>query len=262
MKKNIKKIVKEIHKYGYCTAPNVFSKSFCENIIKKLEFILNELKKENKYFGSEKNQVIYNYFYYDAKLMRLAYNKIINKVMTELIDKDYVLISPSARNPRVLSKKYGIKKTSGFGWHVDSKVAEKKNNTLIRPSVNFFAIIALENFTEKNASTRYIEKSHKLYKKPRFRNIKLKSKIMKAQAGSVIFFDAALWHQVGKPTKNSRWSIFNMYGPWYMKPYFRFTDGLPKKIERKLSKAEKKILHFNSLPPKNSNGVLTTLKPS
>ena len=260
MIKSTRKVLSEIRSNGYCTVQGVFSKQFCLDKISKLENILKKLKNKNKYFGSNNNQVIYNYFYHDISLIKLVHNKYIDKIMKNLIDDNYVLISPSARNPRMVSDKKLSKKTSGFGWHVDSKVIEKKSRALIKPSVNFFAIIALEDFTEKNASTEYVIKSHKLYRKPENRKKKFKSKFMRAKAGSIIFFDTALWHQVGKPSKFSRWSIFNMYGPWYMKPYFRFTDGLSSKLIKKLSKKEKKILHFNSIPPKNSNGVLTTLK--
>ena len=83
---------------------------------------------------------------------------------------------------------------------------------------------------------------------------------MTAKAGSIIFFDSALWHRVGEPTKLSRWSIFNLYGPWYMKPRFRFADGMNSKIIKKFNKFEKKILHFNSTPPVNSDKVFNTLQ--
>ena len=52
------------------------------------------------YFGSRKTQVIYNYFAHDERLYQLFAHDLINAVITELIDKDFVLISPSARNPR------------------------------------------------------------------------------------------------------------------------------------------------------------------
>ena len=259
-KKELKKIITEIKKNGYVCLPKVYKKSFCKKIIKKLEIILKKIKSKNKYYGSNKNQVIYNYFYYDLNLIKLAHNSIIDKIMKELIDDDYVLISPSARNPRIINKNEDHKKTTGFGWHVDSRVIGQKSNSLIKPSISYFAIIALEDFTKFNASTKYVERSHKLYKKPKNREIKIKSKNMIAKAGSIIFFDTALWHRVGEPTKISRWSIFNMYGPWYMKPYFRFTDGLSQKKIKKLSRHQKKILHFNSIPPVNSDNGIRTLK--
>ncbi len=260
MKKNIRNIISKVKKNGYGVLPGVLSKKYCGRVINKLEKILKILKKRKKYFGSHKNQVIYNYFYHDINLINLVCNKYIDKVMTELIDEDYVLISPAARNPRLLDDKTIGKKTSGFGWHVDSRVTDKNNNSLLKPSINFFAIIVLEDFTNYNAATKYVPNSHKFYKKPINRNQKIKFKNMTAETGSIIFLDTALWHSIGEPTKISRWSIFNMYGPWYMKPYYRFTDLLEKNKVKKLTKNAKKILHFYSIPPLNSEGVLTTLK--
>jgi len=259
MKKYIKTVISEVKKNGISVLPNVYDKNFCKKTINKLESILFTLIEKRKYFGSNEYQVIYNYFYHDIKLIKLTYNKFIDPVMSELIDEDYVLISPAARNPRILENINNGKKTTGCGWHVDSRVVNK-NNSLIKPSLNFFAITALEDFTAENAATKYVKKSHKLYKKPIDRNKNIQCEIMTAKAGSIIFFDSALWHRVGKPTKHSRWSIFNMYGPWYMKPRFRFTDGMNSKLIKKLNKFEKKILHFNSTPPVNSDRVFNTLK--
>ena len=259
MKKYIKTVISEVKKNGISVLPNVYDKNFCKKTINKLESILFTLIEKRKYFGSNEYQVIYNYFYHDIKLIKLTYNKFIDPVMSELIDEDYVLISPAARNPRILENINNGKKTTGCGWHVDSRVVNK-NNSLIKPSLNFFAITALEDFTAENAATKYVKKSHKLYKKPIDRNKNIQCEIMTAKAGSIIFFDSALWHRVGKPTKHSRWSIFNMYGPWYMKPRFRFTDGMNSKLIKKLNKFEKKILHFNSTPPVNSDRVFNTLQ--
>ena len=136
MKKNVKTVITEVKKNGYSVLPNVYNKNFCKKTINKLENILNRLKKKRKYFGSNENQVIYNYFYHDIKLIKLTYNKFIDPVMSELIDEDYVLISPSARNPRILENMNNGGKTSGFGWHVDSRVV-KKNNSLIKPSLSW-----------------------------------------------------------------------------------------------------------------------------
>ena len=62
MKKNVKTVITEVKKNGYSVLPNVYNKNFCKKTINKLENILNRLKKKRKYFGSNKNQVIYNYF--------------------------------------------------------------------------------------------------------------------------------------------------------------------------------------------------------
>ena len=45
----------------------------------------------------------------------------------------------------------------------------------------------------------------------------------------MIIFDSGLWHKGGKSTNKSRWTIFNYYGPWWMKPYFSYDKMLGKK---------------------------------
>ena len=260
-KYNVNKICREIKKNGYCKVSSVLSVGYCKKVILKLEKILTKLNKNNSYYGSNLNQVIYNYFYHDIKLIKLASMEPVDAVMKNMIDKNYVLIAPSARNPRVMPKLKNGKTTSGFGWHVDSKVADSKIQSLFKPSMNYYAIICLEDFTSENSSTHYIPRSHLSYKKPKKRNLKMKYKKMTAKTGSIIFFDSALWHQVGQPTEQSRWSIFNMYGPWFMKPYFQFSKGLTRSQIKKLNKFEKKLIHLNSTPPINSEGRLTTLIP-
>ncbi len=260
-KYSVKKIRRSIKTKGFCVVENILTKSFCKKTIVKLEKILSNLYKKKLYYGSNTNQLIYNYFYHDLNLLKLAHLKIIDSVMTTLIDENYVLISPAARNPRIkLGLKKG-KKTSGSGWHTDSRVADPVKNLLFKPSMNYYAIIALENFQGQN-STEYVPKSHLKYKKPLNRFARKPSKKMNCKAGSIIFFDSGLWHQVGKSSFNSRWSIFNMYGPWFMKPYFNFCNGLKKKQIKKLTKIQRKILHFDSIPPKDSEGRLATLKPA
>jgi len=81
-----------------------------------------------------------------------------------------------------------------------------------------------------------------------------------APAGSLVFFDSALWHRVGEPTAHSRWSVFNMYGPWFMKPYFRFTDNYDAAAAEQLSPAIRRVLHFNSIPPKDERAGTATVR--
>jgi ectoine hydroxylase-related dioxygenase (phytanoyl-CoA dioxygenase family) len=260
-KYSVEKIRRSVKTKGFCVVENILTKSFCNKTIVKLEKILSNLHKKKSYFGSSTNQIIYNYFYHDLNLLKLTHLKIINSVMTSLIDENYVLISPAARNPRIKQGLKKSKKTSGSGWHTDSRVGDPIKNLLFKPSMNYYAIIALENFGGQN-STEYVPKSHLRYKKPLNRFVERQHKKMKCKAGSIIFFDSGLWHQVGKPSTNSRWSIFNMYGPWFMKPYFNFAYGLKKNQIKKLNKVQRKILHFDSIPPKNSEGRIATLKPA
>ena len=50
------------------------------------------------------------------------------------------------------------KKTSGEGWHVDSRVADPQTGALYRPSMSYYAVVALQPFRRNNSATRYVPK--------------------------------------------------------------------------------------------------------
>ncbi len=252
-------IVKEVRREGVSVVPGVFSPSECRKFTDVLDRVVRELVNSKAYYGSSSTQVVYNYFFYDDALYDLFAHPLIDSVMSALIDPDYVLISPSARNPYINKDLPGGGQTSGSGWHVDSRVANPETGDLFRPSLSYYAAIALEPFERDNSATNYVPRSHLLYKKPQDRNANLDFEILEAKAGSMLFFDSALWHRTGIPTDRSRWSIFNMYGPWHMKPYFRFAENFSRDKIQSLPVHVQKLLHLCSVPPKHANGRTTTV---
>lgn len=250
-------VVAEVRKNSVCIVPEYFSAEECDNFVRVLKEALARRLKAGKYFGSRNQQVMYNFFVENEELYPLVFNPLIDAVMTQLIDEDYVLISPSARNPQVRPDLPEGVKTSGAGWHIDSKVCDREGN-LYQPSMSYYSATAIEAFTPDNAATHYIPKSHLRYKKPKDRNAELEHETLRAPAGSLVFFDSAMWHKVGTPTPVSRWSVFNMYGPWFMKPYFRFRDNYTEEQAQKLPSSIRKILHFTSTPPVNEFGPHTS----
>ena len=66
-------------------------------------------------------------------------------------------------------------------------------------------------------------------------------------------FDSGLWHRGGDATHNDRWSMYSYYGPWFVKPYFRFPEMLGEKFGKKLSKPLRRLLHYTSTPPLNED---------
>ena len=68
--------------------------------------------------------------------------------------------------------------------------------------------------------------------------------------------DSNLVHRAGVAGNESRWSIFNLYSPWFVKPYYQFNQLVKKK---KIPKRTQKLLHFYSTPPENQNIKITTL---
>jgi hypothetical protein len=252
-------VVGEIRKHGFALVPDVYSAEQCREFCSILETAVTERIEKGLYFGSSRAQVIYNYFLQDKRLYDLFAHPLMEAVISQLIDKDFVLISPSARNPCLRNDIPEGKKTSGDGWHVDSRIACADTGELFKPSMSYYSVVSLEPFTINNSATHYVPGSHLRYQRPANRDGGYESKVWEAPAGSVIFFDSALWHRAGSPTETSRWSIFNMYGPWFMKPYFQFRENYTLAEMQELPRNVQRMLHLMSTPPHDDSQRTSTV---
>ncbi len=252
-------IANEVRESGLVCVPGVFGTEECATYCGILDKAVAGLAARGEYFGSRDTQVIYNYFVHDERLCPLFVHELIIAVMTDLIDKDFVLISPSARNPHLDPRLPYDRVTSGDGWHVDSRVCDARTGALFRPSMSFYAVVALEPFRRDNAATHFVPGSHLEYRKPPDRYGDYPHAVVEADAGAVVFFDSALWHRTGVPGERSRWSIFNMYGPWFMKPYFRFRENFTAERIARMPAQVKRLLHLHSTPPVDPNARINTV---
>lgn len=255
--KNIEEVIKIIKNEGLIIIRNVFIEKECDLIKADLDAILNTRLANGHYFGNESNQVLDNYFMDDKSLLKLIYHEITDKLMSKLIDDDYVLISPSARNRRNWKKNKSTNITSGHGWHTDSRFVGGKG---IKPSLCYMSIACIDAFTKINGCTHYIPKSHLLYQRPQNREENMTHEYLIANKGDLVILDTALWHRVGDASKISRWGVFNTYGPWFMKPYHRFLDMFEEKEIKNFDPIIRQLLHYDSNPPKDHNESMITLR--
>ena len=250
-----KKICNALDKDGFFVVKDYISSKSCEDYIKILEKLYLKRQKNNLYTGNDQYKVMYNYFFEYPKLFNLLYSKFTHKVISNLIDDDYVLISAAARNRQLVGGVNNQILTSGVGWHNDGRYV---NNKLLRPSFTYFTILALDPFTKHNGATQYVPKSHKKSLRPK-RDGNYNYKIFNAQKGSLIIMDTALWQRAGQPTKKRRWAIFNMFSSWFIKPYTNFRKIYHADKIKKLSPIARQLLHFDSVPPSNHDGARATL---
>ena len=75
------------------------------------------------------------------------------------------------------------------------------------------------------------------------RNFNYKSKFLTGKKGDVVIFDSSLWHKGGMPSNLPRLGIFNLYGPWWIKPYFNFQKMIGKKGTKLNKFVRKNSLH-------------------
>ena len=67
-----------------------------------------------------------------------------------------------------------------------------------------------------------------------------------------MIFNASMWHGSSKKiNEEDRWGMIYSYSRWFLKSSFNFNLNTPYKIFKKLKKEEKKLMGFNSNPPKD-----------
>jgi len=249
--------IETLKREGVVILNKVLALDECARYRGRLEQQLIERRTGDSYCGNETNQVLDNYFMTDPELLGLLYQDITDKVMRRMIDDDYVLISPSARNRRIIENtKFGIK-TSGVGWHTDSRYVGGQG---IKPSLCYMSILAIDPFELKNGATHYVPRSHLLYKRPQDRDEDLDFESMLMPAGAMAIIDTALWHRVGDATTKSRWGVFNTFGPWFMKPYHRFHEMFDQEQMDGFPTIIRQLLHWDSIPPKHHDESMVTLR--
>ena len=258
----IEKHIKELKDDGITYIPNAISEKKCKYYINRFENIINKFKK-NRIPLNNNCQTIENCFRHDFELANLIYNKKVDKILKKLIDENYVLIVSNVLNRRLRQFKYQRPERLGSTWHHDSRVVG--NKTLER-GFAYIAITMFNDFTETNGSTLYIPKSHKKRNQP-IRRFNYKHKKILGKAGTIAIFDSGIWHKAGKVSKNDRWSMYSYYGPWFVKPYYRFPEMLgnnfSKNLGNKMNKDIKenvlKLLHYYATPPINEQERRYTL---
>ena len=254
---NIDKHIKEININGFTIIEKIFTKKLCDEYILECNKLLKLLLKRKKVntFSTEA-QAIDNPFQYNNFFFKQIYFKRIDKLLKTLLDNDYVLINSNLINRRKF-KHPNIKNTIArtAEWHTDSRYLGGKR---LGKGLSYIVYVALEDFSKDNGATCYIPKTHLTTKIPN-RHANYKHKVLNLKKGDMMIFDSGLWHKGGPPTQKSRWSIFNYYGPWWMKPYYLFDQMLGTRKINKLNPNIKKMLHCYSTPPKNSSVRISTI---
>ena len=83
-------------------------------------------------------------------------------------------------------------------------------------------------------------------------------KEIQATAGSIAIMDANLIHTGSAAKYGSRWTIFNLFSHWHVKPYFDYPSIFSDSVDN-FSEYTKKLLHFYSIPPLDENDRINTL---
>lgn len=124
------------------------------------------------------------------------------------------------------------------------------------------AVWLLDDFTELNGATRLVPGSHRFSSFPEDGKTYPEEKVITAPRGSVLVYNAALWHGGGEHRgEGERWGMLIVYGRWWLKPSFDLTKSTPPEIYEQLTDEQKDLLGFRSIPPKDEFTRLSRRSP-
>ncbi len=248
--RSIEEIVQEVRAEGLSLLPNVFSKEACREYVSILDDLVAGLPEDNAQRVNPDVQSINNYFRHDPKLLELIYIPLLDDVLKVLLDQDHVLIAGNTfnrcRRPDIRQNRDNPNsQNAGHDWHVDSRYLGGQR---MEAGLSFQIVIMLEDFTAENGATRYVPLSHLCRDRPD-REGDYEFQLIEGEAGTIGIMDSGMWHRSGPVGDHSRWGAFNLYGPWFMKPYFRFPEMLGEERGKTFSPELRRLFHYRSTPP-------------
>ena len=167
-------------------------------------------------------------------------------VLDAIIDDTVILEGSSANNAVAVDGNYSRL------IHIDSNLAPADpTNTL-----DVVAFLCMSDFTATNGATRIWPKTHKsgiqIHRDPAYKDKVPPGHVeLIAPKGSIAFVLGHTWHQMGENIDHTdRWVLLNHYKRWWIKPSTDYTKCGPQVFEQ-LTDAQKVLLGFNSIPPKD-----------
>ena len=252
---NVETSVRSLKEEGLVAIPNVYSKDQCREFVERCERISERLIAEGKVDMQAGCRNIWNFFRHDPALMPLVHNVYMDQIFRRMMDDDFVLIAGNIINRQIPKGVSGSAGGYADNWHTDSRYLGGQR---LASGFNFGMLVMLEPFTLDNAATQYVPRTHHDRTIPD-RQGNYEHKHIVGDVGTMVILDSGLWHRGGPSSSKSRWGVFSMYGPWFMKPYFRFPEMMGEAWGAKLTPELRQMFHYDSTPPLDENERVMTL---
>ncbi len=250
----LEKHIEELHKDGVTYIPNAYSSASCKKYVAQAKKLAKTYARKGIVNLDNDSYNLSNYFRHEPSMLPLVIHPHADEILKTLLNPTYVVINSNLINRFRKTQLTSQQEVKHAGhWHSDSRYLNGKR---ISNGFTIIGIIMLEPFGEDNGATHYIPGSHDdVHNNYPDRYGDYKYKLITGDAGTLVLFDSALWHRGGIASdKRSRWSVYTIYGPSFVKPYFSFPDMLGKTYQKKyLDPMLRRLFHFDSMPQLNES---------
>lgn len=244
-------VAEQIQMCGYAILPELLNRKQVGSALAVVERLWEEEQRENPEFARRHPQYMANNLSVRTReLDAIIEHPQVIEVARRLLGPEFILSEIRACNLSRCEEVPFI--------HRDGYVRSFPEEPLA-----LLALWTLEEFTRDNGGTLLFPGSHHWPFKPTAENTRLFQHVtVEAPPGSLVLFDANLWHG---PSANrsgrSRWSLNAYYVRWFLKPYFDMPARIGHAEFRALSPMMKQLLGFNSQPPSDERSRVRTVVP-
>ena len=116
-------------------------------------------------------------------------------------------------------------------------------------------VCVLDAFTEDNGATRVVPGSHRWQEVTPDDELERRAVTVVAEAGSVVGYDAALWHASSANRTTAPRHALHVYytRPWVV-PHWDFATSLPDEVAASLTAEQRRVLGFEVRPRRYDTG--------
>ena len=239
--------VRELRDVGLIQIPGVYSQAQCSRFIETCQRLV-------KSTGAQDTQNVWNFFRHDPDLLALITNEPMDAILQAVMGADYTLTAANVINRQQLSGE-AAKANYAADWHTDSRYVGDER---LDRGFCYSVVIMLDEFSADNGATHYIPGTHKDRTRPE-RHGDYQYEVLTGTPGTMMIMDAGVWHRGGPSSPRSRWGVFNLYSPWYVKPYFDFPKMMGEDFGESASPVLQRLLHYASQPPRDETVRINTL---
>ncbi len=244
----MQKHIQELIDTGLTYIPGAYSAEDCKKYVEKAKALLPQYVAEGLVDPHADSYNLNNYFRHDADFMPLVLHPTADEVLKHFLNPDYTLINSNFINRfRKHDMSTDNKEVKHAGhWHSDSRYLGGKR---VSTGFTIIGIVMLEDFGRDNGATHYIPGSQNNTGFPE-RYGTYEHEYIEGKAGTLVLFDSALWHRGGPASaERTRWSVYTIYGPSFMKPYYWYPKMFNAEQAAGFSPTLRRLFHYDSIPP-------------
>jgi len=199
-------IVEEIEVNGYAVIDSGMSETELQELRDSIDRIyakqIEEIGGEENLLKINDGNVARHLLAYDDLFIRLATHPVVDKVTSKLLGDFYVLMSQNALINKPSNTHYQTT------WHRDLNYQHFVASKVLALSV----LYCIDPFSKQTGGTYLLPSTHKIEKFPSDGYVKKFEQVVEAPAGSIILFDAMVFHRAGtNSSPNTRRAVNHIF---------------------------------------------------